>query len=154
MAQVNSAADMRFSNAASKDLASEKPGPRGSSAHDSSAHDSSAEDSSIDDRRSWQRFMLESPASITLQVSGHDNFEDVELVDVSLGGFRLHFDHDLPPGSEVAIDHPTAGTMRGKLAWQTGGDIGIHMMEDDNRRTYLLRLISMILHNEVRVTSL
>ncbi len=148
MAQVNSAADMRFSNASSKHLASEESGPRGSS-----ADDSSPEDSSIDDRRSWQRFMLESPASITLQVSGHDAFEEVELVDVSLGGFRLHFDQDLPPGSEVAIDHPTAGTMRGKLAWQAGGDIGVHMVEDDNRRTYLLRLISMILHSDVRVTS-
>ncbi len=109
------------------------------------------DDATQDDRRSWQRFMLESPASITLQVPGCDDFEKVKLVDVSLGGFRLNFDQELPEGSDIAIDHPTAGTMRGKLAWQADGDIGIHMLEDGNRRTYLLRLISMILHSEVRV---
>lgn len=139
MAQVNSATDMRSSattSTVSKRRTAQRDAP---------------DDIAADDRRSWQRFMLEAPADITLQVPGHDDFEKVQLIDVSLGGFRLHFEQDLPPDSELAIDHPTAGTMRGKLAWQSGGDIGIHMLEDDNRRTYLLRLISMILHSEVRV---
>lgn len=142
MAQVNSAADRHSTRISSQEVASEEPVAAGSAPDDMSA----------EDRRSWQRFMLEAPASITLQVPGYDVFEGIELVDVSLGGFRLNFDQDLPPGSEVAIDHPTAGTMRGRLAWQAGGNIGVHMLEDDNRRTYLLRLISMILHSEVRVT--
>lgn len=138
MAQVNSAADTPSVEASAKKATVVKEAPP---------------TGAKDDRRAWQRFMLESPANITLQVSGHDDFEDIELVDVSLGGFRLQFDHDLPPGSDIAIDHPTAGTMRGKLAWQSGGNIGVRMIEDGNRRTYLLRLISMILHNEVRVAS-
>lgn len=138
MAQINSATNMPSLEASTEKVASDEEAPRAGA---------------NDDRRAWQRFMLESPASITLQVSGHDDFEDIELVDVSLGGFRLHFDQELPPGSEIAIDHPTAGTMRGELAWQSGGNIGVRMIEDGNRRTYLLRLISMILHNEVRVAS-
>ena len=138
MAQINSATNMPSVQASTEKVASDEEAPRAGA---------------NDDRRAWQRFMLESPASITLQVSGHDDFEDIELVDVSLGGFRLHFDQELPPGSEIAIDHPTAGTMRGELAWQSGGNIGVRMIEDGNRRTYLLRLISMILHNEVRVAS-
>lgn len=141
MARVSSATDMRSSEAASS--ASGERGAKGNAPDDIIA----------DDRRSWQRFMLESPARITLQVPGCDDFEKVKLVDVSLGGFRLYFDHDLPAGSEIAIDHPTAGTMRGRLAWQSDDHIGIHMLEDSNRRTYLLRLISMILHSEVRVSS-
>ncbi len=143
MAQVNTAEDLTRHEQASGPFESE-----------ATEHlETSDEDSAFEDRRAWQRFILEEPAQITLQIEGLSSVEQVPLLDVSLGGFRLHFDRDLPRGSDVAICHPTAGTMRGRLAWQADGDIGVRMLDDENRRTYLLRLISMILHSEIQVAA-
>lgn len=144
MAQVNTAEDLTSTEFSSGNIESEQT--------ETDATD--ANHSAFEDRRVWQRFMLEEPAHITLNVEGQDSYDGIALVDISLGGFRLHFDGELPSGSDVAISHPTAGTMRGRLAWQAGGDIGIRMLDDENRRTYLLRLISMILHNEMQVAAI
>ena len=141
MAQVSTAVDLTSTEYSSADFESEN------AAYD----DEASIEADTDDRRVWQRFLLEDPAHITLTVEGRDAYDKVALVDVSLGGFRLQFNGDLPRDSDVAICHPTAGTMRGRLAWQRGGDIGIRMLDDDDRRTYLLRLISLILHSEVQV---
>lgn len=138
MARLNSAIGMQTSG----------PSKQETSGSPSSVGNIRPDGLSGEERRAWQRFILEAPASISLQVPGHDVFNEIELVDVSLGGFRLRFEGDVPTGSEVEIDHPVAGSMRGELAWQSGGDIGIRMLDDDNRRMYLLRLISMILHSE------
>ncbi|WP_282608348.1 PilZ domain-containing protein [Pelagibius sp. Alg239-R121] len=146
MARVNTAIDLT-----STKLSSEEVAPAQTSSDHGTENEQSASYLSDEDRRAWQRFMLEDPAHITLQVAGRDAFERVPLVDVSLGGFRLHLTEELPHDSEVAVCHPTAGTMRGRLAWQTDSDIGIRMLDDENRRTYLLRLISMILHSEIQV---
>lgn len=144
MAQVNTAEDLTSTDFSSGTFESEQAEPEGAS----------MDDSAFEDRRVWQRFLLEEPAHITLNVEGYDSYDQVALVDISLGGFRLQFDQDLPQGSDVAICHPTAGTMRGRLAWQTDGDIGVRMLDDENRRTYLLRLISMILHSEMQVAAI
>ncbi len=144
MAQVNTAEDLTSTEFSSGNLESEQL--------ESEAEN--PDNAAFEDRRVWQRFLLEEPARITLNVDGQEPYDGIALVDISLGGFRLQFDEDLPRGSDVAISHPTAGTMRGRLAWQTDGDIGIQMLDDENRRTYLLRLISMILHNDMQVAAL
>lgn len=105
------------------------------------------------ERRAWQRFVLERGAYLALEIEDDGCREEAELLDISLGGLRLRIDRELPAGVQLTIHHSSAGRMRGRLAWQRDGSIGICMSGDEKRRTYLLRLINMILHSELQVAA-
>jgi hypothetical protein len=143
MGQVDMVTDPRLAKPASTDPSSKE----------AASEEVSPEEIPGDDRRAWQRFMLEDRACITLEVEGGAHYNDVELIDISLGGFGLKFAGELPENASIAICHPTAGKMIGRLAWQKDQTIGVRMQDDENRRIYLLRLVSMILHSEMQVAA-
>lgn len=72
-------------------------------------------------KRSARRVSVETPSRLR---HGDFRLTEVELTNLSFGGFCAHCQVDLEPGDYVSIDLPDIGLVRAKVAWCHGGQMG------------------------------
>ncbi len=65
--------------------------------------------------------------------------------DISLGGLKLRFEDKVPQGKVIAIDHPVAGTLCGRIAWREGKSAGMELQVPSSDLERVLRCICLIL---------
>ncbi len=98
------------------------------------------------DRRNWVRFDLDQDVSLTA-LAGRIVYE-CQLEDISLGGARIRLEGRLPQGSEILLQHRSAGDMRGTCVWQRNGALGVAFLPPARELEHLLQCISLILNTD------
>ncbi len=78
-----------------------------------------------DDRRKNKRYLLDEAPPITATSGGR--LYSCRILDVSMDGVRLRFEHDIPKGNVVALEHPAAGTLCGVCVWRDSDSMGVEL---------------------------
>lgn len=83
-----------------------------------------------EERRAQRRFetIVESP--LLVLAKGREHL--ARVTNFSLGGLGIELDVDLPPDSEIEIDHPVAGRMAGICRWRGDGLTGFAFQSTDD----------------------
>lgn len=78
----------------------------------------------------------------------HDGLKwDGVLVDLSLGGMRLHLEEEAPAiADNLTVTHSLAGTLRMRQSWANGAAMGLQFdMPTDSKLARELRCVQLLL---------
>ncbi len=96
-----------------------------------------------DDRRKNKRYLLDESPPITATSGGR--LYSCRILDVSMDGVRLRFEHDIPKGNVVALEHPSAGTLCGVCVWRDADSMGVELQLPRRELERLLKCICLVL---------
>jgi hypothetical protein len=96
-----------------------------------------------EDRRKSKRYLLDEQQPITAISGGR--LYSCRILDVSMDGVRLRFEHRIPKGNVVALEHPAAGTLCGLCVWRDAGSMGVELQLPKRELERLLKCICLVL---------
>ncbi len=96
-----------------------------------------------EDRRKSKRYLLDEQQPITAVSGGR--LYSCRILDVSMDGVRLRFEHSIPKGNVVALEHPAAGTLCGLCVWRDASSMGIELQLPKRELERLLKCICLVL---------
>jgi hypothetical protein len=96
-----------------------------------------------EERRKTTRYQLDAQQPITATSGGR--LYTCRILDVSMDGIRLRFEHDIPKGNVVALEHPAAGTLCGVCVWRDADSMGIELQFPKRELERLLKCICLVL---------
>lgn len=96
-----------------------------------------------EDRRKTKRYHLDEQQPITATAGGR--LYTCKILDVSMDGVRLHFEHDIPKGNVIALEHPAAGTLCGVCVWRDADSMGVELQLPKRELERLLKCICLVL---------
>lgn len=96
-----------------------------------------------EESRRHNRIEVSKQVSLTA-ISGGQTYT-CYVEDISLGGLKLRFEDKVPQGKVIAIDHPVAGTLCGRIAWREGKFVGMELQVPSSDLERVLRCICLVL---------
>jgi hypothetical protein len=96
------------------------------------------------ERRTWERYKLENPTTLTVRVNGASYRCVVE--DISVGGARLRLVGGLDADQPLALEHPVAGEFGGQAVWSKDDEVGVRFELPAQTLEHLLKCVAVILN--------
>ena len=96
-----------------------------------------------EDRRKTKRYLLDEQKPITATSGGR--LYTCRILTVYLDGVRLRFEHDIPKGNVLALEHPSAGTLCGVCVWRDAETMGVELQLPKGELERLLKCICLVL---------
>ena len=96
----------------------------------------------LENRRRSERFTIDQTTSVTLSTANRRY--RCRLEDISYGGLRVRFDHEVPEFERVVLEHRLVGKLFGRAAWQGGSAMGIEFQVAESEIENFLQCIGLM----------